>query len=461
MKLYIKLILSIDGGIFMESVSYISEKMDYVPVSKLHYKMLWLIGLGIFLDGFDVYLAGGVLGVLLKSGWSTIGLNAIFISVTFLGLLIGSLLTGFLGDRLGRKFSYQLNLLIFGGASLIASFSPNMTFLIACRGIMGIGLGAEIVTGYALLAEFVPSKTRGKWVSMLSLITNCSTPAAAFLGYIIIPRFGWRWMFVFVGVFSLIVWYLRKSMPESPRWYESKGMEKEAQDVVNIFYNEATAERGSSISQPSVIKKSENKDEGKFSDLFRKNMLSRTVVGCVVLIAINTLIYTFVSWAPTFFLRKGINVSKSLGYTTIMMVGAPLGALIGSFIVDKFGRKWCLTIFMLAAGALGYAYASQNVMWMILTIGFFLTIIIYVLLTLGLAIYVPELFPTNVRMRGSGFCNAIGRLATIFSPYGVAWILKHYDTKIVFAALGIILIIVAFIIATLGVETKQKSLDEI
>jgi putative MFS transporter len=445
----------------MEEVNYISEKMDYVPISKLHYKILWLIGLGIFLDGFDVYLAGGVLGVLLKSGWSSISLNAAFISVTFLGLLIGSLITGFLGDSFGRKFSYQLNLLIFGGASLVAAFSPNMIFLIACRGIMGIGLGAEIVTGYALLAEFVPSKTRGKWVSMLSLITNVSTPAAAFLGYLIIPRFGWRWMFVFVGVFSVIVWYMRKSMPESPRWYESKGMEEDAQHVVNIFYHEAEKEADNSIAQPNVIRKEHDKESGKFSDLFSKNMISRTIVGCVVLIAINTLIYTFVSWAPTFFLRKGINVSKSLGYTTIMMIGAPLGALIGSFIVDKLGRKWCLTVFMLAAGALGYAYASQNTMGVILTMGFFLTVIIYILLTLGLAIYVPELFPTDIRLRGSGFCNAVGRLATIFSPYGVAWILKNYDTRTVFIVLGCILVVVAFIIAVLGVETKQKSLDEI
>ena len=445
----------------MEEVNYISEKMDYVPISKLHYKILWLIGLGIFLDGFDVYLAGGVLGVLLKSGWSSISLNAAFISVTFLGLLIGSLITGFLGDSFGRKFSYQLNLLIFGGASLVAAFSPNMIFLIVCRGIMGIGLGAEIVTGYALLAEFVPSKTRGKWVSMLSLITNVSTPAAAFLGYLIIPRFGWRWMFVFVGVFSVIVWYMRKSMPESPRWYESKGMEENAQHVVNIFYHEAEKEADNSIAQPNVIRKEHDKESGKFSDLFSKNMISRTIVGCVVLIAINTLIYTFVSWAPTFFLRKGINVSKSLGYTTIMMIGAPLGALIGSFIVNKLGRKWCLTAFMLAAGILGYAYASQNTMAVILTMGFFLTVIIYILLTLGLAIYVPELFPTDIRLRGSGFCNAVGRLATIFSSYGVAWMLKNYDTRTVFIVLGCILVIVAFIIAVLGVETKQKSLDEI
>jgi MFS transporter, putative metabolite:H+ symporter len=447
----------------MSEVNYISEKMDYVPISKMHYKILWLIGLGIFLDGFDVYLAGGVLGSLLKSNWSTMSLNATFISVTFIGLLIGSLLTGFLGDHFGRKFSYQLNLLIFGGASLVASFSPNMIFLIVCRGIMGIGLGAEIVTGYALLAEFVPSKTRGKWVSMLSLITNVSTPAAAFLGYLIIPRFGWRWMFVFVGVFSLIVWFLRKDMPESPRWYEANGMKEDAERVVNIFYKKAEIESGYSIEQPSVVSKNNliTKTKGKFSDLFSKDMISRTIVGCALLIAVNTLIYTFVSWAPTFFLRKGINISASLGYTTIMMIGAPLGAFIGSFIVDKVGRKWSITAFLIAAGALGYAYASQDIMWIILTMGFFLTIMIYILLTLGLAIYVPELFPTDIRLRGSGFCNAVGRLATIFSPYAVAWILKNYNTKVVFIALGILLIIVSIIIALFGTETKQKSLDEI
>lgn len=449
----------------MAEVNYISEKMDYVPVSKLHYKILWLIGLGIFLDGFDVYLAGGVLGVLLKTGWSSIGLNATFISVTFVGLLIGSLLTGFLGDSMGRKFSYQLNLLIFGGASLAASLAPNMTFLIVCRGIMGIGLGAEIVTGYTLLAEFVPSKTRGKWGSMLSLITNVSAPASALLGYIIIPSIGWRWMFVFVGVFSLIVWYLRKSMPESPRWYESKGMEKDAEDVVMMFYKEAENEKGKAITQPFVNKvnilQDHDKKFDKFGDLFKENMISRTIVGCMVLIAINTLIYTFVTWAPTLFLKSGINVSKSLGYTTIMMIGAPIGALLGCFIVDKCGRKWCLVVFMIFAGVLGYAYAAQKAMSLILIIGFFLTVMIYVLLTIGLAVYVPELFPTEIRLRGSGFCNAIGRLVTIFSPYGVAWILKNYNVKVVFIVLGILLLIVALTVGIFGVETKQKSLDEI
>lgn len=446
--------------------NFISERMDRLPVSKIHYKILCLTGLGMFLDSFDIYLASSVLGALLKNGWSTITLNATFISVSFIGLLIGALLTGFLGDRYGRKFVYRLNLLIFGIASLFAAISPNMNFLIACRGIIGIGLGAEIVTGYALLGEFVPAKVRGRWVSTLSLITNIAVPGSALLGFIIIPTIGWRYMFVFVGICALIVWYLRRVIPESPRWYESKGRYEDAEKTVEMFEKSVEEEKNiklSPIDTSEALEFQEHvlKTQDSFWDLFKGKILSRTLVGSITLITINTLIYTFITWVPTLFLKNGINLSKSLGYTTIMMIGAPLGAIIGGFIVDRFGRKWCIVSFMILAGILGYAYPIQNNMSMILILGFLLTISIYILVTIGLAVYVPELFPTKIRLRGTGFSNAAGRCATIFTPYGVAWLLNNYGTQPVFTSLGILLAFTAIIIALFGIETKQKPLDEI
>ena len=97
-------------------------RLDRLPLGKFHYKTLALIGAGVFLDGFDVFLAGGVLGALLKSGISTLELNARFVTSTFVGLMIGALLSGILSDRFGRRFSFQLNLMIFGLASLAAAF---------------------------------------------------------------------------------------------------------------------------------------------------------------------------------------------------------------------------------------------------------------------------------------------------------------------------------------------------
>jgi len=116
-----------------------------------------------FFDGFDVYVAATVLGATLKTGFSTLSQNAQFVSVTFIGMMLGSFLTGFLGDRYGRRFTYQANLIIFGLASLAAACSPSMIVLIVLRGVMGLGLGAELGDGYAARIEFVAPQARGKW----------------------------------------------------------------------------------------------------------------------------------------------------------------------------------------------------------------------------------------------------------------------------------------------------------
>ena len=117
------------------------SRLDRLPIGPFHRRIMFLIGIGMFFDGFDIYLAGTVLGVTLKTGFSTLPQNAMFISATFVGMMLGSFATGFLGDRYGRRFTYQFNLLVFGLASLAAAFAPNMTILIACRFVMGFGLG--------------------------------------------------------------------------------------------------------------------------------------------------------------------------------------------------------------------------------------------------------------------------------------------------------------------------------
>src|SRR5258706_14324394 len=138
------------------------SRLDRLPIGPFHRRIMMLIGIGMFFDGFDIYLAGTVLGVTLKSGFSTLPENATFISATFVGMMLGSFGTGFLGDRYGRRFTYQFNLLLFGIASLAAAFAPNMAVLIACRFVMGVGLGAQNVVGYATMTPFVPAPSRGK-----------------------------------------------------------------------------------------------------------------------------------------------------------------------------------------------------------------------------------------------------------------------------------------------------------
>ena len=213
-------------------------RLDRLPISSFHYRIFWLVGAGMFFDGYDLYVAGGVLAATIHTHFSTLPQNLKFLSWTFIGMTLGSLITGFVGDHLGRRFTYQINLLIFGLASLAAAFAQNMDQLIICRFVQGLGLGAEIVVGYSTLTEFVPPKTRGRWLALMAFIVVAGFPVTAILSYLIIPTWGWRPMFVIAGVGSLIVWYLRKALPESPRWLESKGRDAEAEALMTSIEKE-------------------------------------------------------------------------------------------------------------------------------------------------------------------------------------------------------------------------------
>src|SRR5882757_1368957 len=152
-------------------------RLDRLPISSFHYRIFWLVGAGMFFDGYDLYIAGGVLASAVQTKFSTAPQNLQFISLTFVGMTLGALITGFVGDKLGRRFTYQINLLIFGLASLAAAFAQDMNQLIACRFVQGLGLGAEIVVGYSTLTEFVPPKTRGRWLSMMVFLVVAGFPA--------------------------------------------------------------------------------------------------------------------------------------------------------------------------------------------------------------------------------------------------------------------------------------------
>src|SRR5499425_311710 len=257
-------------------------RLDRLPVSSFHYRIFWLVGAGMFFDGYDLYVAGGVLASVLQTKFSTVPQNLQFISLTFVGMTLGALITGFVGDKFGRRFTYQINLLIFGLASLAAAFAQDMTQLIICRFVQGLGLGAEIVVGYSTMTEFVRPRTRGRWLAFMAFIVVAGFPVTAILGYLIIPTWGWRPMFVIAGIGSLIVWYLRKNLPESPRWLEAKGRTEEAEALMQAIEREA----GGPLPLPAPTPAT--RPVSAFA-LLAPPLLQRMLVGSWVLVTINTL----------------------------------------------------------------------------------------------------------------------------------------------------------------------------
>jgi putative MFS transporter len=432
-------------------------RLDRLPIFAFHRRILWLIGVGMFFDGFDIYVAASVLGATLKSGFSTLGQNAEFVSVTFVGMMLGSFLTGFLGDRYGRRFTYQGNLAIFGLASLASAFAPSMKVLILLRFVMGAGLGAENVVGYATMTEFVPPQARGKWLGAISVFVVGGLPATGLLGTLIIPRFGWRVMFVLGGVGALVVWYLRKALPESPRWLESTGRREEAEAILQRIEREALG-LGEALSTPVPPSPASSR---RLASLVTPSLLPRMIVGATTLVVINTLIYGFVTWLPTFFVQQGQSIDSSLSYALVISLGAPLGSAIGAYTADSWGRKPTILGASLLTIIMGAIYPFIIRPALFLTVGFLLIIPIYVLVTLLFAIYIPELFPTEGRMRAAGICNTFGRGATIITPFIVVALLRERGIGGVLGFMIALLLVQILVVVLFGVEPRKRRLEEI
>ncbi len=444
-------------------------RLDRLTVSPFHHRILWLIGAGMFLDSFDIYLAGGVLAALAKSGWSTMQSNAGFLSSTFLGMLIGAVAAGILGDAKGRKFAYQFNLLLFGVASLAGAAAPDMTWLIVFRFFMGLGLGAESVIGYGSLGEFIPPAVRGRWSSYLSLITNTALLVSAVLGYVLIPTVGWRAMFAVVGVGALCVWFLRRKMPESPRWLESQGRAAEADAVLRTI--EAESEPGdlagarqaphTATTATAPAAAATPAAGTRWQALFRPPFRRRMLVAVIVQIAINIMIYGFIVWVPTFLVKQGLGVASSLGHTALMSLGGPVGAFIGVLIADRVGRRNGLIGIAVIASVVGWFYAHSPDVDTATLLGFALFTLTYLMVALGVATYIPELFPTENRMRANGLAGAAGRVAGIAAPQMAVLLYAMGGIQHVLAVIIAALLLMAAVLALFGTETNQRSLEEI
>jgi putative MFS transporter len=433
-------------------------RLDRLPFSAFHRRIILLIGTGMFLDACDIYMAPGVLGALVKAGWSDLATNATFLSATFIGMLLGTLSSGVLGDRFGRRFSYQFNLLLFGGASLAAAFAPNMTVLIALRFLMGIGLGGEIVIGYSTLSEFMPRAVRGRAVAILSAITNSAVVATGFGGLWIIPSFGWQYMFGIVGIAALFVWVLRKNMPESPRWLESRGRTVEADALLRSIETEVAKSATIPPVEPGaagII------DAGRFSELFGPDLIRSIILATIIGVVGSISLYGFLSWVPTFLVKQGLSLNSSLAMTALMGLGAPLGGVLAALLADRVSRIKLLISLTLLEAVLGVAYVYTQTQAELVAVGFGVTLSAYALVAAGFGLYLPELFPTRLRLRGVSVANCVGRLSGAGIQFVIVALFTSFGVAAVAAFLVSPLLIQAIALAVLGRETKGRALEDI
>jgi len=434
------------------------QYMDRLPISKFHRKVFWLIGLGVLFDAFDIYIGSSIGADLVKKHVTDASHLSFFLSAIAFGMMIGAGVAGYAGDRFGRRTLYQFNLLLFGITSLLAAIAPNYQVLVALRFFMGLGLGAELVLGYAMFAEFIPASLRGRWVAWMAMLANGGLFVAALVSFALIPPFGWRSMFIAAGVPTLVLWWFRRSLPESPRWLITRGRTAEAAQILQEIDQQT---EGAPDTAPSPVPASAPADTGRFVDLLRGGLLSRSLVAIFLFVVINLGIYGFVSWLPTILVQQGISIFKSLGISLLISAGAVVGPVIASLFADRVSTRNALAVLAILIASAGAVYANVHTNTAVVLAGFVFTTVLYCFVVMGQAVYIPVLFPSSLRVRGTGLASVAGRLAGVLVPYIVAATLPLYGFGGVVSGIAILFVITAVVVMAWGIDVHGKSLEEL
>jgi MFS transporter, putative metabolite:H+ symporter len=435
------------------SVSVVARAMDDAPFSPFHWRVMSLIIAGLFFDLFDVSVLGSLAPDLIGSGFAAPAEVAVIASATFFGLLIGSVAQGELTDRFGRKVVYQANLLIYGIATIAAAAAPNYLALTALRFIAGVGLGAEIPLAYAYAAEFSPRKSRGRVMAVLNLLGGTLPfPLAVLFSLAFREVIGWRGIFVIIGLGALIVFVLRISLPESPRWLAANRRSAEAFEVLRRI--------GLTVTRPlEDTVKTEIDLPDPLWDVLR-NHTRRVVVVMISLFAAFAALYGLVTWLPTLMGAQGFNVVKSLKFTLVMTCAFPISSLVLILFVDRIGRVAMTVGSFVLAGISAMIFRSVTGESSILLVGFFMSFFV-INAANTIEILCGELFPTNARSSGSGLGFGAGRLGAMLAAYFVPVIVTFYGTGGVYVAIAAVLALGAVSMLLLGVEPAKLSLEEI
>ena len=445
----------------------IGARLDRLPNSKWHVKM-WLVSAFALLVCWSNGISGAVQNVLLNElHWLKEGttLLAMWGTTYTAGQLFGALVGGPIGDKIGRKKSILLYEIIHIIAMLGGAFSPNVYVLYVFRLVQGFGLGALLVVLFAGFTEYVPGRNRGVWSSRNSFIGNWAHPICNGIAFLIGVTgisfaMSWRVQYMIPSILSIIASLLiAKKFPESPRWLESQGRLEEADAIMTRIEKEIEASTGEPL--PPVTEAPKEVKQMPYSALFKGKLLKRTIVGSFVLIGMNTIQYTLMTWMPSLLRSLGYDTSQSQFMTMFGLFGAPFGIFIASLIMDKIPRRVMGVVLLALMAVLGIFTGQQTTMTMLIGSTFLLNTVIYMYVCYASAVYVPEMWPTSAKMSGSGFCNAMGRVSNIFFPFLVTYVASSIGSSGVFVLISIVAAIIAVSILVFGVETRGESVEDI
>jgi putative MFS transporter len=377
-------------------------------------------------------------------------------------MFLGAALLGRAADRVGRRTAFLLNLSIYSGFTLAGAFSTGATPLIAFRFLAGIGIGAELPLVDAYLSELLPTHLRGRYTVWAYTLGYLGIPAAGLLGRALVPHAplgidGWRWLFVAGSLGAVIVWFLRRGLPESPRWLEIVGRFEEADAIVSQMEREAAGMGPLGDPEPGDPGPGE---PARLGVLFRAPYRARMIMLSVFQVFQTLGYYGFGTLVPIVLAAKGYPIVTSLTFTALTFIGYPIGSALSLPIVERVDRRWIIvgSAFLMSLLGLGFGYSSSSAG--IIVLGFLYTTTSNVFSN-GLHVFQVEIFPTAVRATAAGTCYGLSRLSSGAMPFVLLPILEHWGAGAMFGVIAAAMWIVMLDIGLFAPSTTRRSLEQV
>lgn len=445
------------------------QRLDRLPLSRPHRKLLVIGGLGYTFDGMDAAVVAFLLPAA-KSTWHlTNGQLGLIGSATPFGFLFGAALAGVLGDRIGRRTVMMSALAVYCVFSVVAAVAPAYPIFLAARVLAGMGSGAESAIIAPYLSEFVPAARRGWFVGALAGFFSFGFVGAALLGRFLVPTVpeGWRWCQVVTAIPIVMLLWWRRTLPESPRYLLAKGRTAEAEAVVARLEEQVVAATGRPLEPVTAADVRATAAPGVQQDagvgpalrfLWGRSMAQRTAVTWLIWFVITFSYYGFFSWIPTLLVERGITVTKSFSFSIIIYLAQIPGYFSAAWVSERIDRKNTIALY-LAGSAISAYWLSQTSTAVSITIaGAFLSFFLNGTYA-GVYAYTPEVFPTWVRATGTGLSSAFGRIGSILAPSIIGFFAVSLGFAGVFGMTTIVLAVGVAAVLLFGVRTAGRSLE--
>ena len=439
----------------------LAGRFERLPMTRYQRTIFLIIATAWLFDSIDLAALTFVLAPISDDFSLSTGQAGLLASASFAGMFAGASGAGMLADKVGRRTIFQTSMIVWGLASLAAVFTWDLWSMVIARFFIGVGMGAEFPVAQSLVSEFIPSKHRGKYIAWLEGFWPIGFVCCGVLSVILLPTLGWRALFAVQALLAIYVLVIRRRVPESPRWLESRGRIEEADRTMRQIEREVEESSGRHLPDPEPPRFQEvASSRFSLAELFTRQYRSRTIMTWILWFCALLGYYGITTWIAKLLADNGLSVAKSTSFVLLMALWGIPGFLSAAYLIDKAGRKPVVTAYVLLSALAAFFYGQASSTAELIVAGSFMQFFFFGMWS-ALYAYTPEVFPTRARATGCGTASGVGRIGALLGPYLVPVVISAWGDGMVFTLAAGFFVIAAAIVLLLGPETKQKVLEEV